>query len=111
MEQQNGRDDIFRYVLSHADLRSQTKHEPATSEPPPPIATLAKDAAERRQVTVMFSDLVGSPRYKGRLPARRLTRPIVRPVKVRQGIHAAFIRELLASFGVWMVLSRGFPHE
>ena len=27
-----------------ADLRSQTKLEPATSEPPPPIATLPKDA-------------------------------------------------------------------
>ena len=50
-----------------ADLRSQTKHEPATSEPPPPIATLAKDVAERRQVTVMFSDLVGSTALSARM--------------------------------------------
>ncbi len=50
-----------------ADLRSQTKLEPATSEPPPPIATLAKDAAERRQVTVIFSDLVGSTALSARM--------------------------------------------
>ena len=52
-----------RRVLLNAitDLRSEAKAEPASSEPPAPIATSAKDtAAERRQVTVMFSDLVGS---------------------------------------------------
>ena len=59
-----------RRVLLNAitDLRSETKAEPAPSEPPAPIATSAKDtAAERRQVTVMFSDLVGSTALSARM--------------------------------------------
>jgi hypothetical protein len=59
-----------RRVLLNAitDLRSEAKAEPASSEPPAPIATSAKDtAAERRQVTVMFSDLVGSTALSARM--------------------------------------------
>ena len=59
-----------RRVLLNAitDLRSDAKAEPASSEPPAPIATSAKDtAAERRQVTVMFSDLVGSTALSARM--------------------------------------------
>ena len=59
-----------RRVLLNAitDLRSETKAEPASSEPAAPIATSAKDtAAERRQVTVMFSDLVGSTALSARM--------------------------------------------
>src|SRR5580700_377237 len=51
-----------------ADLRSETKAEPAPSEPPAPITAPTKGtAAERRQVTVMFSDLVGSTALSARM--------------------------------------------
>jgi class 3 adenylate cyclase len=51
-----------------ADLRSDTNAEFALSEPAASIGTPAKDtAAERRQVTVMFSDLVGSTALSARM--------------------------------------------
>ena len=51
-----------------ADLRSDTNIEPAPSAPSAPAAVTAKDtAAERRQVTVMFSDLVGSTALSARM--------------------------------------------
>ena len=51
-----------------AELRSETKAEPVLSEPSAAIAAPAKDtAAERRQVTVMFSDLVGSTALSARM--------------------------------------------
>ena len=51
-----------------ADLGSETKAETAPSEPPAPITAPAKGtAAERRQVTVMFSDLVGSTALSARM--------------------------------------------
>ena len=51
-----------------ADLRSGTKAEPAPSEASSTTAIPAKDtAAERRQVTVMFSDLVGSTALSARM--------------------------------------------
>jgi class 3 adenylate cyclase len=51
-----------------ADLRSNTNIEPASSAPSAPAAVTAKDtAAERRQVTVMFSGLVGSTALSARM--------------------------------------------
>jgi class 3 adenylate cyclase/predicted ATPase len=51
-----------------ADLRSNTSAESAPSSASTTAAVSAKDtAAERRQVTVMFSDLVGSTALSGRM--------------------------------------------
>src|SRR5262249_22526354 len=51
-----------------ADLRSNTNAEPAPSPASATAAVPAKDiAAERRQVTVMFSDLVGSTALSARM--------------------------------------------
>jgi hypothetical protein len=43
-----------------AALRTDTSPKDAVREQPAPASAPAKDTAERRQVTVMFSDLVGS---------------------------------------------------
>ena len=60
-----------RRVLLHAiaDLRSDTNGQSPPSEPPAAaVAAPVKDtAAERRQVTVMFSDLVGSTALSARM--------------------------------------------
>jgi SAM domain (Sterile alpha motif)/Adenylate and Guanylate cyclase catalytic domain len=51
-----------------ADLRSNTNPEPASSVGSPTAAVPAKGTlAERRQVTVMFSDLVGSTAMSARM--------------------------------------------
>jgi hypothetical protein len=51
-----------------ADLRSNTNAEPAPSPPSATAAEPTRDtAAERRQVTVMFSDLVGSTALSARI--------------------------------------------
>src|SRR5262249_40085574 len=51
-----------------ADLRSNTTTEPAPPSASATAAVPAKDApAERRQVTVMFSDLVGSTALSARI--------------------------------------------
>ena len=83
-----------RRVLLDAisDLRTEAKAEPGLSEPPAPIATPAKDAAaERRQVTVMFSDLVGSTALSVRMD----------PEDLREVISAyqKCVAETVRSFG------------
>jgi class 3 adenylate cyclase/predicted ATPase len=49
-----------------AALRAEASAPPPLSDPPP-AADKAKDSAERRQVTVMFSDLVGSTALSARM--------------------------------------------
>jgi SAM domain (Sterile alpha motif) len=46
-----------------AALRADVSAKPAPPDPLPATDRTAKDTAERRQVTVMFSDLVGSNRH------------------------------------------------
>ena len=70
-----------RRVLLHAiaDLRSDTNGQSPPSEPPAAaVAAPVKDtAAERRQVTVMFFDLVGSTALSARMDPEDLReRPI-----------------------------------
>ena len=48
-------------------LRSATKREPTSNETNSTAAAVTKDTAERRQVTVMFSDLVGSTALSARI--------------------------------------------
>jgi class 3 adenylate cyclase len=60
--------DRRKLLEAIADLRLGAKLEPRPSENSSTIAAPAKDtAAERRQVTVMFSDLVGSTALSARL--------------------------------------------
>ena len=52
------------------DAIALLRSEPATKAPPEPPSSLpkpAQDTAERRQVTVMFSDLVGSTALSARM--------------------------------------------
>jgi class 3 adenylate cyclase len=50
-----------------AVLRAETKAKALPSDALPTIDTSPKDTAERRQVTVMFSDLVGSTALSARM--------------------------------------------
>ena len=51
-----------------AALRARSERtNAAVSDAPPAIDKAAKDTAERRQVTVMFSDLVGSTALSARM--------------------------------------------
>jgi hypothetical protein len=52
-----------------ADLANLEKHAPAAASLPAAAAAVARqpDSAERRQVTVMFSDLVGSTALSARM--------------------------------------------
>ena len=60
--------DRRKLLEAIADLRLGTKPDLVPSEAPSTIAEPAKDtAAERRQVTVMFSDLVGSTALSARM--------------------------------------------
>jgi hypothetical protein len=51
------------------DAIALVRPEPTTKAPPPeaPVAKPAQDTAERRQVTVVFSDLVGSTALSARM--------------------------------------------
>jgi class 3 adenylate cyclase len=50
-----------------ATLRAEASAATPLSEPPPATDKAARDTAERRQVTVMFSDLVGSTALSARM--------------------------------------------
>jgi hypothetical protein len=50
-----------------AGLRTDANAKAPPPEAPPTIERSAKDTAERRQVTVMFSDLVGSTALSARM--------------------------------------------
>src|SRR6516165_8445531 len=50
-----------------AALRTEKSPKAAVRDEPPRAAAPAKDSAERRQVTVMFSDLVGSTALSARM--------------------------------------------
>src|SRR5215467_3094333 len=56
-----------KLLMAIAALRSDTSAKAPQPDAAPPTDGTAKDAAERRQVTVMFSDLVGSTALAGRM--------------------------------------------
>jgi class 3 adenylate cyclase len=61
-----------------ASLRSEASAPtPSLSDAPPAIDKGAKDTAERRQVTVMFSDLVGSTALSARMDPEDLREVIL----------------------------------
>jgi class 3 adenylate cyclase/predicted ATPase len=61
-----------RLLDAIAALRVEAKAPTEISDAPPVIDNSTKDTAERRQVTVMFSDLVGSTALSARLDAEDL---------------------------------------
>ena len=79
---------------------------PALSNAPPAIDKGSEDTAERRQVTVMFSDLVGSTTLSARLPRRParghfgLSRCVAETVRPFGGFVARYLGDgVLIYFG------------
>jgi SAM domain (Sterile alpha motif) len=62
-----------------AELASREKEAPKT-DLPTQATSAPQDTAERRQVTVMFSDLVGSTALAGRMDPEDL-REVIRPIR------------------------------
>ena len=56
---------ILRAIVELGDVGKTTQGTPVSAEPTPPMRP--RDTAERRQVTVMFSDLVGSTALSARM--------------------------------------------
>ena len=56
---------ILRAIVELGDVGKTTRGTPVSAEPTPPMRP--RDTAERRQVTVMFSDLVGSTALSARM--------------------------------------------
>jgi class 3 adenylate cyclase len=83
-----------------ADLRSNTNAEPAPSPPSATAAEPTRDtAAERRQVTVMFSDLVGSTALSARIDPEDL-REVAETVQRFGGFVAKYMGDgVLIYFG------------
>src|SRR5215831_14725621 len=59
--------DRRKLLNAIAALRAEANAPTSLSDAPPATDKAAKDTAERRQVTVMFSDLVGSTALSGRM--------------------------------------------
>src|SRR6201987_3692386 len=80
----------------HADEASVTEPDPTPKQPPP---SKPKDTAERRQVTVMFSDLVGSTALSARMD----------PEDLREGILAyqKSVAETVQRFGGFLAKYMG----
>src|SRR6202140_3864497 len=93
-----------------AELRSDTKTETARSEPPPTIAASANDtAAERRHVTVMFSDLVGSTALSGRMDPEDLREVISAYQKCVSGTVKRFGGFVAKYMGDGVLVYFGYP--
>jgi SAM domain (Sterile alpha motif) len=58
-------------------LRTETATKSPPSEPPSALPKPLQDTAERRQVTVMFSDLVGSTALSARWTLRTCGSPLI----------------------------------
>ena len=56
-----------KLLMAIAALRTDTSAKARPPDAPPATDIIAKDAAERRQVTIMFCDLVGSTALSARL--------------------------------------------
>jgi class 3 adenylate cyclase len=74
-----------------AALRAEASAPTPLSDPPPTIDKAAKDTAERRQVTVMFSDLVGSTALSARMDPEDLREVI--------SVYQKCVAETVGRFG------------
>ena len=79
-----------------ADLRAEAGASTALSDAAPTTDKVAKDTAERRQVTVMFSDLVGSTALSARMDPEDLREVI----SAYQRCVAETVRSLGEQLGV-----------
>jgi class 3 adenylate cyclase len=97
-----------------ADLRAKTNIELAPSAAPAAAAEPARDkAAERRQVTVMFSDLVGSTALSARMDPEDLREVISAYQKCVAGTVQRFGGFVAKCMGDGVLVYFGYPqaHE
>ncbi len=97
-----------------AALRAQVSAPaPSQSDAPLPIDKAAKDSAERRQVTVMFSDLVGSTALSARMDPENLREIISAYQRCVANTVSRFGGFVAKSMGDGVLIYFGYPqaHE
>jgi class 3 adenylate cyclase/predicted ATPase len=96
-----------------AALRADVSAKPAPPDPLPVTDRTAKDAAERRQVTVMFSDLVGSTALSARMDPEDLREVIAAYHKCTAEIVRRFGGFVSQYLGDGVLVYFGYPqaHE
>ena len=82
-----------------AALRGDANATPAAIPRPPALDASPRDTAERRQVTVMFSDLVGSTALSARMDERQLLRYYGERERVISGPQRGPAHQLLWDLG------------
>src|SRR6516225_9474140 len=99
-----------RLKLLKAIAALSPRAEPASRTPAVALASLAVDAAERRQVTVMFSDLVGSTSLSVRMDPEDLREVISAYQKcVAETVHR-FDGFVARYMGDGVLVYFGYPH-
>jgi class 3 adenylate cyclase/tetratricopeptide (TPR) repeat protein len=83
---------------------------PAASASPPPTPPTPADAAERRQLTVMFSDLVGSTALSARLDPEDMRQVIRAYQDACSGVVARYDGFVAKFMGDGILAYFGFPH-
>jgi class 3 adenylate cyclase len=94
-----------------ASVGTTTPPPPVATAPPPPVR--AREEAERRQLTVMFCDLVGSTELSTRLDAEDL-RDLIRAYQERTASHVEAFDGFIARYmGDGILVYFGYPraHE
>jgi class 3 adenylate cyclase/tetratricopeptide (TPR) repeat protein len=102
-----------RRKLLHAiaNLKGTEKSAPATAVPAaPPIGPQVVDTAERRQVTVMFSDLVGSTALSARMDPEDLREVISTYQKCVAEVVRRFGGFIAKYMGDGVLVYFGYPH-
>ena len=95
------------------DLETTTKTSPGVTVAPAAVDTSPRDAAERRQVTVMFSDLVGSTALSARMDPEDLREVISAYQKCVAEIVQRFGGFVAKYMGDGVLIYFGYPqaHE
>ena len=96
-----------------ADLETSAKTSPGATVAPAAVDTSPRDAAERRQVTVMFSDLVGSTALSARMDPEDLREVISAYQKCVTEIVQRFGGYVAKYMGDGVLVYFGYPqaHE
>jgi class 3 adenylate cyclase len=93
-----------------AALRADAGAKAPSSDTAAPPSTPAEDRAERRQVTVMFSDLVGSTALSGRMDPEDLREIISAYQKSVAGTVQRFGGFVAKYMGDGVLIYFGYPH-
>jgi class 3 adenylate cyclase/predicted ATPase len=93
-----------------AALRTDTSAKAPPADAPPATDITAKDAAERRQVTVMFSDLVGSTALSARMDPEDLREVISAYQKCVAETVRRFDGFVAKYMGDGVLVYFGYPH-